>query len=172
MIKVEVKAELVPIESVTPYHANIKKHPQSQVDQLASMIAEYGWDQPIVVDGKGVIIKGHGRLEAAKKLGLTEIPVVKRTDLTPAQVKAARIADNKVAESEWDLDNLKLELAELGELDFDLSLTGFDEDLVWKNFDDDEANDTVKNTSKELGEDEFSDFDHTCPKCSFEWNDK
>lgn len=118
--------ELWPIEKVIPYHANIKKHPEAQINKLASMIAEYGWDVPLVSDAAGVLIKGHGRLEAAKKLGLTEVPVIVRTDLSPAQVKAARIADNKVAESEWDLDNLKLEMDELRELDFDLDLTGFE----------------------------------------------
>lgn len=127
-MKIACDFDLWPIEKVTPYHANIKKHPESQITQLASMIAEYGWDQPIVVDEHGIIIKGHGRLEAAKRLGMTEVPIIVRSDLTPAQIKAARIADNKVAESEWDLDNLKLEMAELEAMDFDLELTGFDED--------------------------------------------
>ena len=80
---------------------------------------------PIVVDGDGVIIKGHGRLLACKKLGMATVPVIVRDDLTPAQAKAARIADNKVSESDWDMDMLRIELAELGDMDFDLDLTGF-----------------------------------------------
>lgn len=127
-IKISCSFELRPIEKVIPYHANVKKHPAKQVDKLASMITEYGWDQPIVVDEKSVIIKGHCRLEAAKKLGLKEVPVIVRSDLSKAQVKAARIADNKIAESEWDIDNLVLELNELDDMEFNADLTGFDED--------------------------------------------
>jgi len=130
MVKMAMDAKLVAIDKVIPYHHNIKKHPEAQVNQLASMIAAYGWDQAIVCDKDMVIIKGHGRLAAAQKLGLKEVPVTVRDDLTPAQCKAARIADNKVAESEWDLDNLKLEITELGDLDFDLDLTGFDDDFI------------------------------------------
>jgi len=136
-IKMATDAVMVDIDKVIPYHNNIKKHPQSQVDLLASMIAEYGWDQAIVTDKDFIIIKGHGRLAAAQKLNLQQVPVVVRSDLTPAQCKAARIADNKVAESEWDLDNLKIEFDELADLDFDLDLTGFDEDF-FSNLDDNE----------------------------------
>lgn len=112
--------------SLTPYANNTKAHPTEQIDKIAAAIAEFGWDQPIVVDGQGVILKGHGRREAALRLGLKLVPVVVRSDLTEAQKKAARIADNKVAESAWLTDQLKLELESLAELDFDLTLTGFD----------------------------------------------
>ena len=115
------------VGTITPYVHNAKKHPESQVAGLAGIIAETGWDQPIVVDQDGVIIKGHGRRLAALRLGLDKVPVVVRTDLTPAQVKAARIADNKWAESEWDLDALKIDLGELSATGFDMPLLGFDE---------------------------------------------
>nr|WP_242042081.1 ParB/Srx family N-terminal domain-containing protein [Leptolyngbya sp. FACHB-541] len=115
----------VPIDQITPYIHNNKQHPQSQIDKLASCIIEYGFDVPIVVDEDNVILKGHGRRMAALKLGLTEVPVIKRTDLTPAQKKACRIADNKVAESPWDFEALKLEMAALDEMNFDLQMTGF-----------------------------------------------
>jgi len=72
------------INSLIPYVSNTKKHPDSQIDKLAGAIAEFGFDQPIVVDGDGVIIKGHGRLLASKKLQLNQVPVLVRTDLTPA----------------------------------------------------------------------------------------
>lgn len=114
------------VDSIIPYINNTKQHPDGQVAKIASSIAEFGFDQPIVVDGDSVLIKGHGRLLAARKLGLTQVPVLVRTDLTPPQVKAARIADNKVAESSWDQDLLKLELVDLKASDFDLDLTGFD----------------------------------------------
>lgn len=116
------------IDSLIPYVNNTKQHPGNQVDKIAGSISEFGFDQPIVVDGDGIIIKGHGRLMAAKKLQLKEVPVLVRTDLTPAQVKAARIADNRVAESEWDEELLKIELLDLKQNDFDLRLTGFDDE--------------------------------------------
>lgn len=118
------------VESVTPYVKNNKKHPTKQVDKIASSIAEFGWDQPIVVDGDGVIIKGHGRREAALRLNIKRIPVVVRTDLSPAQMKAARIADNRSAESEYDTQALGLEMQDLKALEFDLGLTGFDPDEI------------------------------------------
>ena len=127
MNKFDAQIIRVAIDSVIPYANNTKKHPPEQIDKLASMIAEYGHDVPIVVDADNVVIKGHGRLLACKKLGMETIPVIVRTDLTPAQAKAARIADNKVSESEWDIDLLRLELTELDELGFDLDLTGFDD---------------------------------------------
>ena len=114
------------INSLVHFVSNTKKHPSSQIDKLAGAIAEFGFDQPIVIDGDGIIIKGHGRLLASKKLKLKEVPVLVRTDLTPAQVKAARIADNRLAESEWDEDLLKVELLDLKNSHFDLTLTGFD----------------------------------------------
>jgi DNA modification methylase len=99
------------------------------VDKVASSLAEYGWQQPIVVDNEMVIIAGHTRLEAAKQLGLKEVPVHIAKDLTEEQVKAYRLADNRIAQdSEWNEELLSLELKELSHLDFDLDLTGFNED--------------------------------------------
>jgi len=114
------------IDRVIPYINNTKQHPESQIAKIAGSIAEFGFDQPLVVDGEGILIKGHGRLLAARQLGMTTVPVLVRTDLTPPQVKAARIADNKVAESGWETELLKLELVDLKASDFDLGLTGFD----------------------------------------------
>ena len=118
------------IDAIIAYELNAKKHPDSQVDKIASSMAEFGVDQPVVVDGDGVIIKGHGRTLAAKKLGLKQIPVIVRTDLTPAQVKQARIMDNRSNESDWDLDALAIDMAWLQEEGADLGLTGFSGDEV------------------------------------------
>lgn len=115
----------VPTERVVPYVHNNKKHPPEQIDKIAGAIAEYGFDVPIVVDEDNVILKGHGRLLAARQLGLKQVPVIIRTDLSPAQKKACRISDNKVAESEYDYAALKLEMESLAEMNFDLTLTGF-----------------------------------------------
>lgn len=115
----------VPTEKVIPYPHNNKVHPPSQIDSIAGCIVEYGFDVPIVIDEDGVILKGHGRHLAARKLGLKEVPVIQRTDLSPAQKKACRIADNKVAISDWNYEALKVELESLAEMDFNLDLTGF-----------------------------------------------
>jgi hypothetical protein len=102
-----------PIERVLPYENNVKKHPPAQVAGIANSIKQFGWDQPIVVDKDGVIIKGHGRRLAAISLGYKEVPVLVRDDLTPEQVRAARLADNRAAMSDIDTELLRLELADM-----------------------------------------------------------
>lgn len=114
----ELKIELWPIEKVKPYEKNVKIHDKKQVEKIAESIRTFGWDQPIVVDKNGVIIKGHGRTLAAKSLGLEKVPVLVRDDLTEDQVKAARVADNRVAIGDIDTEMLQKELAEI-DLDLD-----------------------------------------------------
>jgi ParB-like chromosome segregation protein Spo0J len=111
------------IDSIVPYEHNTKFHPESQVGKIADSIDQLGFDQPIVVDSDGVIIKGHGRLAAAKTIKMTQVPVIVRTDLTPAQVKLARVLDNRTNESEWDIDALSIELSWLNDNASDLDLT-------------------------------------------------
>jgi len=115
---------------IIPYANNPKRHPDSQVKLIASSIKNYGWDQPIVVDENNEVLKGHGRLQAAELLELEQVPVIKRTDLTEAQKKGSRIADNKASESTWDQELLAIEFGELAESDFDLDDTGFDDDEI------------------------------------------
>jgi len=123
--------ELREADSLIPYSNNPKDHPESQVNKIASSIKNYGWDQPIVVDGDGEIIKGHGRLQAAQKLGLEKVPVIERSDLSDAEAKAARIADNKTAESEWLDDELETEIDLLTQEDaIDVDSLGFDDDEI------------------------------------------
>lgn len=112
------KIEVWDVSRVIPYELNAKKHDDAQVIKIAKSITEFGWDQPIVVDKDGVIIKGHGRRLAAIKLNMPKVPVLIRDDLTPEQVRAARLADNRVAISAIDTDMLQKELASL---DFDLA---------------------------------------------------
>ena len=120
MQKYNLKIEVVDINSVVPYGLNNRIHSESQVDSLASSIAEYGFNQPIVVDEKNVVLVGHGRLMAAKKLNLKEIPIYRKTDLTEAQKKAYRIVDNKVAsDGSYDFKNLELDIQSLKEMDYD-----------------------------------------------------
>lgn len=92
-----MNVQLWPIEDLKPYHNNSKLHPKEQVEAIATSIKNFNWDQPIVVDRHGVIIKGHGRRLAAMHLGLKQVPVLIRDDLSEAQVMAARLADNHVA---------------------------------------------------------------------------
>lgn len=113
----ELKIQRWNINDVKPYELNAKIHDDAQVDKIAESIAKFDWDQPIVVDKNGVIIKGHGRRLAAIKLGRTEVPVLVRSDLDEDQVKAARLADNRVAIGDIDAEILKMEL-ETFNLDF------------------------------------------------------
>jgi len=118
--------ELRPIDAITPYDRNPRLNDDA-VDAVAASLAEFGFRQPIVVDGDGVIIVGHTRWKAAKKLGLTEAPVHVATDLTDEQVRAYRIADNKTGElAEWDFEILPIEIAELHRGDIDMEDFGFD----------------------------------------------
>jgi DNA modification methylase len=118
-----------PVESLIPYARNAKQHTDTQVAQIAASIREFGWGAPILVDGKNNVIAGHGRLLAARKLGLSEVPVVPMDHLTEIQRKALILADNKIGENgSWDDDLLGLELAELQEAGFDLGITGFSSD--------------------------------------------
>ena len=116
-----------PNDKVLPYARNSRKIPERAVDKVAASIKEFGFRVPIVVDKDGVIICGHTRLLAAKKLGLKHVPVHVADNLTPAQVRAYRLMDNRShEETGWDLELLGPELEELRSLDFDLELTGFD----------------------------------------------
>jgi len=140
MQNMEVK--IVSIASISPYEKNPRKN-ENAVDKVAASIKEFGFKQPIVIDKNRVIIAGHTRYKAALKLGYTEIPVVVADDLTDAQAKAYRLADNKMAEfSEWDLSLIAEELADLSQYDFDMSQFGFDEfhaEIQEDNFDVDTA---------------------------------
>ena len=119
------KVELYDITKIFPYPTNVKQHNSNQVSRLATSIATYGFDQPIVVDENNVIIKGHGRYLASQKLELKKVPVVKQTNLTDQEKMASRIADNKVAESDYDNDMLFEELTELNKDGFTLDKLGF-----------------------------------------------
>src|SRR6266446_1985290 len=118
---------LTAIERITPYGRNARKIPPQAIDKVAASIQEFGWRQPIVVDTQGVIICGHARLLAARKLGYEQAPVHVADNLTPGQVRAYRLLDNRsYEETDWDPELLGLELMELHDLNIDLSLTGFD----------------------------------------------
>jgi len=124
--------ERMTIDDVKPYEKNPRQN-DGAVDAVAASIREFGFRQPIVVDADGVIICGHTRFKAAQRLGLAKVPVHVATDLTPEQIRAYRIADNKTGElATWDMELLPLEIAELRGLDIDLGLLGFDADELAK----------------------------------------
>ena len=107
------KVQLWPIEKIVPYEKNPRFN-DNAVDSVAESIKQFGWKQPIVVDKKGTVVVGHTRLKAAKKLGMKEAPIIYADDLTPDQVKAYRLADNKTNEiAEWDFDKLEMELDDI-----------------------------------------------------------
>lgn len=122
-----MKVENRKLDEIAPYKKNAKKHDKTQINNVAESIRQYGFVQPIVVDKDGVIVIGHCRYEAAKKLKLETVPCVCVDELTDEQVKALRIVDNKSNESPWDFDILPDELAELDLSDFDFDF-GFSMD--------------------------------------------
>jgi DNA modification methylase len=126
-----MKIEIADINSIQPYINNPRKLKDSAIDKVAMSIKEYGFRQPIVVDANRIIVVGHTRYRASKKLGLKEVPITIAENLTQEQINAYRIADNRTnEEAEWDLELLKTEIKELELADFNLDLTGFDEDQL------------------------------------------
>jgi hypothetical protein len=125
-IKTHDSLELVPIDELIPYAKNSRTHSADQVAQIAASIKEFGFTNPVLIDDEGGIIAGHGRVQGARKLGMDAIPCLRLSGLTEAQKRAYVIADNKLAlNAGWDDDMLRLELTELKDADFDLSLLGF-----------------------------------------------
>jgi hypothetical protein len=122
------KVEQWAVSRITPYAANAKMHPPAQVLKIVASIRQFGFVNPILVDRSGVVIAGHGRLQAALEMGLKKVPVIKLSDLSDDQAKALRIADNSIAESgtSWDADMLEAELASLRAVKFDLEPLGLD----------------------------------------------
>ena len=146
----------ISVKDLIPYDRNTKKHDKTQINNVAESIKQYGFVQPIVIDKNNTVVIGHCRLLAAKQLKMKEVPCVCVEDLTEEQVKALRIVDNKSNESEWDLDILPDELAELDLSDFYFSFAVADDDEL-----PDFEEESPKNNSK-------NDVCQ-CPKCGFQW---
>src|SRR5260370_9233393 len=123
-----LRVRLVPIEKLIPYIRNSRTHTDQQVAQVAASIREFGWTNPILIRPDLVVIAGHARLLAARKLGLVEVPTIELSGLSEAQCRALAIADNQLAinGAGWDEEMLRIELAALQEEDFDVNLLGFD----------------------------------------------
>jgi ParB-like chromosome segregation protein Spo0J len=155
-----MKIQEIEIEKLIPYARNSRTHSDEQVAQIAASIKEFGWTNPILVDDESGIIAGHGRLAAARKLGLKKIPVIELSHLSPTQKKALIIADNKLAlNANWDKDMLALEFEELNIEGFDLELLGFDKIELGKLFDEEE---------KELKEESYNEVFNVIVECKNE----
>ncbi|MCB0383825.1 MAG: ParB N-terminal domain-containing protein, partial [Bdellovibrionales bacterium] len=123
----------IPIGQIKPHKNNARTHSEAQIKKLMASIEEFGFTNPVLVDGENGIIAGHGRVAAAERLGWNKVPVVYLEHLTEAQKRAYILADNRLAlDAGWDNELLKEELDFLGDEDFDWSLTGFEEDELEK----------------------------------------
>jgi ParB-like chromosome segregation protein Spo0J len=163
--RMEIK--YLPIDALVPYSRNPRTHSEDQIAQIAASIREFGFTNPILIDGKNGIIAGHGRFAAAKELGLDQVPCIDLSHLTEEQRRALVIADNKIAlNGGWNDELLRLELTDLKELGADLELTGFDameladimlgKDVEFKEYDESAADDVQLLTCPKCG--------HTFPK--------
>jgi ParB-like chromosome segregation protein Spo0J len=149
---VEHEYKKLKVSDLIPYVNNSRTHSEDQINQVAASIKEFGFTNPILVDEDGGIIAGHGRVMAAKKLGLEEAPCIELVGLTATQKKAYIIADNQLAlNAGWDFDLLKLEVETLQELDFDVGLLGFDDKFLSELLDLDES----KTTTSPVIDDEY-----------------
>jgi len=163
------KVERRPISELIPYARNSRTHSDAQVAQIAASIREWGWTMPILVDEDGNVIAGHGRIMAAQKLGIADVPCMTATGWSEAKRRAYVIADNKLAlNAGWDDNVLKLELQDVDALGFDLTLTGFDVAELANLFDEP---DFAPGTEGDQGKlDELAPKMVTCPHCQAEWD--
>lgn len=166
--------EHVEISRLIPYARNARTHDDAQVAQIAASIREFGWTNPVLIDADGGIIAGHGRVMAARKLGIDVAPCIRLSHLTDTQRRAYVIADNKLAiNSGWDAELLLLEVKDLEAADFDISLLGFDPGelsaAMRLNSPPDQS--APESSTKEIDPDDYK-MDCICPKCGFEFNDK
>lgn len=152
-----MEVKQIEIENIRPYENNPRNN-DGAVKSVAESIKRYGFQQPLVVDGDGVIIVGHTRLKAAKKLKLKTVPCIVAEGLSPQQAREYRLVDNKTGElSLWDFEKLELELK-------DLNFDGFD--FAWPSFE----NEELKEANKEISADELAEkLQHECPRCGFKF---
>jgi ParB-like chromosome segregation protein Spo0J len=170
------KVELVEMKKIREYEQNPRLHDAANVEKLARSLREYGWTQPILIDGEGVIVAGHGRYLAAKECKFERVPCIRLRNLSPDQLRAYRLADNRLAlDAKWDDDLLKLELGEVFDLRAtDIDAIGFTQtelDRILK-----AANAPGAGSGDGSGGPEFKQTDenvetqYECPSCHYQWS--
>ena len=168
-----MKIESLPLDRLIPYARNSRTHSDAQVAQVAASIREFGFTNPVLIDAEDGIIAGHGRVMAARKLGLEKVPCIRLAHLSETQRRAYIIADNKLAlNSGWDEEMLALELAELREADFDLDVVGFDNFAIEQFLNPPERNDEAPESSGGEIDVDGMQMECACPKCGFEFDPK
>lgn len=159
-----MEIKMVKIEDLKPYPNNPRFNDEA-VEYVANSIKEFGFKVPMIIDKNNEIVAGHTRYKAALELGLKEVPCIVADDLTEEQIKAFRLADNKVSEkSQWNFDLLEDELSDI--INIDMSEFDFDIDI-----EEPEKNNVTTNTEIDLSKYNDDKFEHTCPKCGFKFED-
>lgn len=157
-------------EDLIPYARNSRTHDEGQIAQIAASIKEFGFTNPILLDGQNGIIAGHGRVMAAQLLNESKVPTIELAHLSEHQKRAYIIADNKLAlNSGWDNDILALEIGSLKEFDFDINILGFDAIELSDLFN--EQIKVPKSSAEEIDPDDYN-MNCKCPKCGFEFDAK
>ena len=148
----------IAVNALIPYENNPRRISKENLELLADIIKKFGFRVPCIIDINNVIVAGHARLEAAKILEMQEIPCVIADDLSPEEIKAFRLIDNKIAEkSNWDFDKLNLELEELN-LNFDMNEFGFSVEIP-----------EIENKEIDIEDFNEEEFEHECPRCGFKF---
>jgi ParB-like chromosome segregation protein Spo0J len=165
-----MKIEQIKTEKLIPYARNSRLHSQEQIAQISASIREFGFNNPVLIDKDHGIIAGHGRVLAAQKLGLDEIPCLRLSHLTDIQKRAYIIADNRLAETGggWDTELLALEIEDLRLEDFDIDLTGFDADALEALMDQPEFSPGTEDDQGKL--DQLEPKWTTCPHCGKQYD--
>ena len=167
----EVKVEYIATSELVPYARNSRTHCDEQVAQIMGSIREFGFTNPVLIDSDCTIIAGHGRVLAATRLELENIPCIRLSHLTDTQRQAYVIADNQLAlKASWDDELLAIELGELNAVEFDLSLLGFEADELEKMLIPKEDEQAAPEDFPEVDDD--IETEHQCPKCGYEWSGK
>lgn len=166
-MKLVENIKLIDLDKLKEYNNNPKEHPEKQIETLINSIKEFGFSVPIIIDKENEIIAGHARFEASKRLEIDKVPCIKRNDLSEEQVKAFRIADNKITESSWDYEQLALEFEQLEFENYDLKKTGFNEEEIENILEEAGFNEDPPEDFKEY--DENIETENKCPKCGYEW---
>ena len=162
-----MKIQKIEISKLIPYELNNKIHDETQIQRIANSIKEFWFTQPIVIDKTNIVVIWHWRLEAAKRLWLKEVPCIIKDDLSDTQIKKLRFWDNKLNESDRNVENLKLDLMDLDDMNlWDLEFSV--EEIIWES--DSPIHEKGWFENKEYWVNDLWTFEHKCPKCWFEFN--